>query len=65
MAASVRESVGRVGFPKREEIAGEAGAAYLPSKAPGSPGGFLKSDVDEAESAQDKLEKLQSGREGM
>lgn len=65
MATSVRKSVSRVDFPEREEIAGEAGAAYLPDKAPESLEDFLKSGVDEAENAQDELEGLRSGREGM
>lgn len=58
MATSVRKSVSRVDFPEREEIAGEAGAAYLPDKAPESLEDFLKSGVDEAENAQDELEGL-------
>ena len=65
MATSVRKSVSRVDFPEREEIAGEAGAAYLPDKAPESLEDFLKSGVDEAENAQDELEGLRSGREGL
>lgn len=65
MATSVRKSVSRVDFPEREEIAGEAGAAYLPDKAPESLEDFLKSGVDEAENARDELEGLRSGREGM
>lgn len=58
MATSVRKSVSRVDFPEREEIAGEAGAAYLPDKAPESLEDFLKSGVDEAENAQNELEGL-------
>lgn len=65
MATSVRKSVSRVDFPEREEIAGEAEAAYLPDKAPESLEDFLKSGVDEAENAQDELEGLRSGREGL
>ena len=65
MATSVRKSVSRVDFPERGEIAGEAGAAYLPDKAPESLEDFLKSGVDEAENAQNELEGLRSGREGM
>ncbi|MFC2609349.1 MAG: MaoC/PaaZ C-terminal domain-containing protein, partial [Peptidiphaga gingivicola] len=54
----MRKSVSRVDFPEREEIAGEAGAAYLPDKAPESLEDFLKSGVDEAENAQNELEGL-------
>ena len=62
MATSVRKSVSRVDFPEREEIAGEAGAAYLPDKAPESLEDFLKPGADEADNAREGREGLRGER---
>lgn len=65
MVTSARKPMSRVDSPEREGIVEEAGATYLPDKAPESLEDFLKSGADGAKDAQDKLKGSRSDRERM